>query len=410
MNVTCTETIPQLDNAAIFDINTVYAAKNRPQLIQQYCTFPKSDFFDIYYRRFSEDNGNTWSSPEIIFEPEVTPEGSWRYSESALFYDQDQDIIVFFYNYALFPTNHYSHERDKTMRIFYRLSTDNGKSFSEPVQLITNDFDEINWAPGITYGSNCAMVSFCAPVKIQDQIFLPVAISPQETESQNNLHSLSAACFIGTWQGKNIQWKMSETLKIPPDLSARGLCEPTIAELEDGRLLMVMRGSNGGGYGVVSDVPSYKWYAVSNDCGKNWDGLHNGNHTSIDPWIYSNGESFYSPASGSRLIRSSENEKLYWLGNITDKNPQGNLPRRPLVVAEIDESTGCPIKESVRIVADKKNGQSENIQFSNFRVYEDYQTKEFVITMPHIGALNNGSVPALASPGYSHRFYPCQSL
>ena len=61
-------------------------------------------------------------------------------------------------------------------------------------------------------------------------------------------------------------------------LCIRGLVEPTIAELADGRLMMVMRGSND----ADNELPSHKWRALSADGGQNWG--------AVEPWTYSDGE------------------------------------------------------------------------------------------------------------------------
>jgi len=408
MKTTCTEVIPTKNDIAIFDINTTYVNQEKTHILQQFCYLPRSDTFSTYFRRISQDNGNTWSIPKVIYEPKLTKEGTWRYTESALLYDEDADKVLFFYNYALYKNEGYSEDRDANLRIFYQISEDQGKTFSEPIQLIAEGYDPINWAPGVSYGKNCALVSFCAPTKIKGGIILPVAVTPMK-DSGDALGFSRAACFSGEWQNGKLKWTMSNVLKISPELSIRGLCEPTVAELKDDRLLMVMRGSNPGGYGKVSAIPSRKWYALSSDGGKNWSALTESNTAEVKPWGYNNGELFFSPASGSRLIRSSKNGVLYWIGNITSENPQGNLPRRPLVVAEVDESSGCIIKKSVRTVADQSINQSEHIQFSNFRVYEDFTSKEFVVVMPHIGAsYKGGEYFDLTSPAYSHRFNPTE--
>ena len=391
MKAICIETIPTQKGISIFDINTDYVNSKNGRILQQFCYLPRSDTFSTYFRRISQDNGKTWSTPKVIFEPVTVDKGTWRYSESTLIHDNEEDKTIFLYNYALYAGKTYSENRSASLRIFYKISDDDGNTFSEAIQLIVKGYNSVNWAPDISYGENSAMLSFCKPVKIKGKILLPVAVKYPESTF------LSAACFIGEWENGHIEWTMSNVLEISPELSTRGIYEPTISELKDGRLIMVMRGSNGGGYGKVSSVPSYKWYSFSNDGGETWS-------RDVKPWTYSNGENFFSPSSGSRLIRNSKNGILYWIGNITPENPQGNLPRYPLVIAKVDEVSGCLLKESIRTIVDKKDNQSENIQFSNFRVYEDNITNEFVIVMPHIGAFyKGGEIFDLTSPGYSHR-------
>jgi hypothetical protein len=90
--------------------------------------------------------------------------------------------------------------------------------------------------------------------------------------------------------------------------------EPTLAALTDGRLMMVMRGSND----KKPSLPGYKWVSFSSDGGFHW--------STPKPWTYHNGEPFFSPSACSQLLRHS-NGKLFWLGHITAANPRGNRPR-----------------------------------------------------------------------------------
>lgn len=54
-----------------------------------------------------------------------------------------------------------------------------------------------------------------------------------------------AVVLIGRWtDGIGIEWDLSERVAIEPDKSTCGLMEPTVAEMPDGRMLMVMRASN----------------------------------------------------------------------------------------------------------------------------------------------------------------------
>ena len=97
MKTICQEIIPTKSGTAIFDINTVYVNQEKTHLLQQFCYLPRSDTFSTYFRRISQNNGRTWSEPEVIYEPEITEEGTWRYTESALMYDTKNDKIFFFY-------------------------------------------------------------------------------------------------------------------------------------------------------------------------------------------------------------------------------------------------------------------------------------------------------------------------
>ena len=199
---------------------------------------------------------------------------------------------------------------------------------------------------------------------------------------------VEAGCFIGEWKNNRLEWELSERLKIDPNLSSRGLDEPTIIELNDGCMLIIFRGSNMS----ITHQPGYRWYSISKDKGYSW--------SKVSPLKYDTGENFFSPATGSRLIRNSGNGKLYWIGNILKENPDGNWPRYPLQIAEVDEKKIAVIKETVSVIEDKQRGDSPFVQFSNFRVYEDRETNEFVLTMARIQEISEKD---LTSPAYQYR-------
>src|SRR6185295_20258873 len=126
-------------------------------------------------------------------------------------------------------------------------------------------------------------------------------------------------CFLGTWNKRknDYDWTHSEPVFVPIRVSTRGLGEPTIAELKDGRLLLDMRGSNDGLDPVK--YPGRKWISISKDGGKNW--------SPVTDLRYDTGEQFYAPATFAKFIRSRKTGKLYWIGNISRQPPKGNVPR-----------------------------------------------------------------------------------
>ena len=65
------------------------------------------------------------------------------------------------------------------------------------------------------------------------------------------------------------------------------------------------------------------------------------------------GKVFYSPATISHTIRSSKTCRAYWFGNITGPAAYGNMPRYPLVMAEVDETTGFLKKDGYTVIDDR---------------------------------------------------------
>ena len=375
---------------SIMQVNTAYKSKTGAGLLQQYSEEVASDAMGRHFQRTSEDNGKTWSEPTLIYEPVETKEGVLRRGESALLLDEEEDAMLQFYNLSLYPESRYTGDVGKLTRIFLRISRDGGATFGEPEQIIQKGFDEENWAREVVYGRNSMAISFCAPIKTSNgKILLPAQKSPLNTDFNRPFSiNLESYCLIGEWKNNTVEWELSNMVKIDPGLSSRGLCEPTVAELCEGFILMICRGSNS----AISDMPGYKWYCVSKDGGRSW--------SKVSPLKYDTGEPFFSPATGSRLIRNSGNGKLYWIGNILKENPDGNRPRTPLQIAEVNEKKSAIIKETVSVIDDKQEGDSPLVQLSNFKVYEDRETHEFVLTMARI---QERSEKDLSSPAYQYR-------
>jgi hypothetical protein len=149
--------------------------------------------------------------------------------------------------------------------------------------------------------------------------------------------------------------------------------EPTIEYLEDGRLLMVLRGSND----RKPDLASYRWFSFSSDDGRHW--------TVPQPWTYDDGQPFYSPSACSQLLRHSS-RRLFWLGNITPENPRGNRPRYPFVIGEVDKRSGLLLRRSVRTVDTLQPGEDPILSLSNFYAREDRRGREVAIHMTRLFA------------------------
>ena len=162
--------------------------------------------------------------------------------------------------------------------------------------------------------------------------------------------------------------------------SSRGIDEPVIAELKSGRLLLVMRGSNmvepRWNTRIAQDAPSYKWYAYSDDGGKTF--------TAPQPWRFDDGEEVRSSATFCWLFRSQKNGKLYWIGNVTP-HAWGNFPRYPLHIGEVDEETGLLKKSTLTVIDTRREGETGNVQLSNFWVTEDRETGIVEVALFKVG-------------------------
>jgi len=150
------------------------------------------------------------------------------------------------------------------------------------------------------------------------------------------------------------------------------MIEPTIAQLKDGRILMVLRGSNQN----KPELPGYKWAAYSSDGGRSW--------TAPVPWTYTDGSNFYSPSACSLLYRHPSG-KLLWFGNISPRNPDGNAPRHPLVVGEVDEKTGLLIKDAVVPIIERGPNDTDEVKYSNFYVRQERKTGDMILHLSPLG-------------------------
>ncbi len=373
----------------VAECNTAYRFNTGPELVQIYGGMIASDVWNKYFQRFSEDNGQSWSPPAIIFRPMPTPNGSIRWNESCLFLDEEKNRLCHFTNYSMFPKTFLTAEVLKTTRILMRLSADGGRTFVAK-QLVQRGYDQTHWAAGVVFGRNRLYVSFPAPLKLKNgTILLPVSRTPAPIGYPSlTLIPEDAGCLIGQWNGDQLEWELSGMVSVAPSLSARGLCEPTLAEMADGSILMIMRGSN---YGLAG-AAGCKWRSLSRDGGHTW--------SQPAPWTYHTGEPFFSPASGARLIRHAGNGRLYWFGNITPTNPNGNIPRCPLQIAEVDEASKTLIKDSVEVIDMRQPADGPETHLSNFRVYADRRTHEFVLHLARIGERGGKD---RTSPSYQYR-------
>jgi len=170
----------------------------------------------------------------------------------------------------------------------------------------------------------------------------------------------------GRWSGKQLVWKVGERILGDPERMTRGIDEPTIETLADGRLIIVLRGSND----KKPSLPAYRWVSFSKDGGSHW--------TKPEPWTYDNGEPFFSPSACSNLVRHSSG-RLFWLGHISATNPRGNRPRYPLWMGEVDQHSGRLIRESLVKIDDRQPGEDEGMMIYSVYGREDRETHEIVV-------------------------------
>lgn len=327
-----------------------------------------SDVGDKIQARWSDDNGRTWSD----FVP-VKPSTNVKYQgvtvrehEGCSVFDPTAGVLVQAWLRQIDIDGVYHNFT------YTRFSRDFGHTWSRPRQLVYEEGDPfdpqeprkatfLNRSEGY-FGNNILLRSNGTLVHC-----LAHANAPGDPKNNQRPWRMGSVLFIGKWNAgkEEYDWALGARVEISPDDSARGLMEPEVAELNDGRLLVVWRGSTHGWDGTVAKMPGRKFHSLSTDGGRTL--------SPPEEWKYDDDTSFYSPSSFHRIIRHGISGKLYWLGNISSMPPEGNSPRYPLVIAEVDESKAALKKSTVTAIDDRRPGQG-NIQFSNFSLLENRRT------------------------------------
>jgi hypothetical protein len=330
--------------------------------------FSRSDTVDIAYYRYSKDYGVSWSAPREQRTGEQCPEGMLRRHPRGGFVDHHSGRFVEFWVEGVLPHDD-PLEGMRQWNIFYRVA---GKAH----QVIQEgaEFNARHALPGVYTGQNTVMLGDVAsvPITLQDgTILLPAVVTPLGSDGQlynptRGYTYTDVLVLRGRWIGSRIAWHASESVKGDPDRATRGMDEPTIEQLADGRMILVLRGSND----RRPELASYRWVSYSSDGGWQW--------TKPQPWTYSSGEPFFSPSSCSQLLRHS-NGALYWIGHITPVNPRGNRPRYPLYVGQVSEDTGLLIRESLIKVDDRQKDDDETLMIYSIYARENRRTHEIAI-------------------------------
>ncbi len=339
----------------------------------------RDDVHNERFTRFSFDNGRTWNRPQPLASTDVYYQGKELWEGGGVeFHDPVSGLLVGTWLRQIQVDGIYN------CFSYTRVSEDLGLNWSTPKQLryeVGIDFDSSDPHNAKFLKHNQAYFGSNIIRHSNGTLIHPVAHANAAKDAKNAERpwKMGSLCFIGRWnaQMREYKWTAGQRVEISPEVSARGLMEPAVAELKDGRVLIVWRGSTHGYDGTVAKIPGRKFYSLSEDGG-----------VTLSPpreWTYDDGTSFYSPSSIHYMIRHSQNGKLYWFGNISRIPPRGNSPRYPLVMAEVDEKTATLKKDTVTIIDDRRSNQPENIQLSNFSLLENRQNHAFELYLTILG-------------------------
>ena len=276
----------------------------------------------------------------------------------------------------------------------YRVSVDGGRTFLFDEPIVEKGRTPAEPFAGVRRGRNGMFMGDVGSQVIRTRagkLLIPAQVCT--VDAQGKLWSpgggftyTDVMIVIGTWtDGQRLSWEVGDPIQGDPARTTRGVIEPTLAEMPDGRVLCVMRGSNGGSKDPECKLPSYRWCAVSNDGGYRW--------SKPEPWTDDDGTPFFSPSSMSQLLRHS-NGRHFWIGNRSDANCRGNHPRHPLVIGEVDATSLRLIRRSLLAIDDKRPDE-QDINLSHWWGFEDRATGDIVIAGARHTAGYRGAQPYL---------------
>jgi hypothetical protein len=375
-----------------------YIDSEKPLLMHRIGHEVASDVHDDFYDTFSNDNGQTWNEPRLALQRIAQENGHIYFVENALYYSADHNRVVHFVD-EVFQRNLNQYDLNHTTQI--RITID------EPQMLINGT---ANTTFKSTFGLEQGLaVSLCHPfADSKGRLLVPVQwqredeekeISSQGFPMRSDLPNIlkdvwQCALLIGTWNEDHaLNWQLGNPVPYDFQTTSRGLCEGTVAELSNGQLAMILRGSNA----AWPEKPGYKWLSFSDDGGLNW--------SHAEPLHCDNGSLPESSATGSALFRSEKNGQLYWIGNLclNGERAGGNWPRSPLYIAEVQEEPFRLIRESIMVIDERTPHESEFVQHSNFKYYQDRETNDVVLYLTRFGERGHEDGKWLDADLYQYR-------
>lgn len=337
----------------------------------------------------SDDNGRTWSP--LVWRPDFAaglPHGYRREPVTSVC-DPRTGRLLFLFNAldtpGLDPNAVEPLIAQETYYLCYRVSTNGGRTwlFDEPI-IQTGDYDAKHPVAGVWVGTNAIYLGDvgCRPIITRDgKVLVPAQLTVVGPDGKlfnpaGGYTYTEVVVLIGEWtKDGRLRWTASDQVRGDPFRTTRGVIEPTLAEFADGRILMVLRGSNGGKADPKSELPSRKWFCVSKDGGRSW--------SNPEAWTYTDGEAFFSPSSMSVLFQHSSG-RVFWAGNWSPTNCVDNLPRWPLVIGEVDAKSLRLIRGSL-FTLDTKHAEDESqgrLDLSHLTLLEDRTTQEIIACYP----------------------------
>lgn len=353
------------------------------------------DFHMNYRRRFSTDHGRTWTQWLRVPDPRMKDGYTLERWNFAAVQDRVsgltlQTVFVRLMRGTGEEAIAAFWRKEKTLfdHMFWEVTADGGRTWSDMAALRYEDgppFNPENWAEPGFLGSNTMYGGYNLIQTRDGALVYSGTVPAKHRNPDGTVEDVSGViALIGRWDParQTYDWRTSAPVTVPHRMSGRGLLEPSLAELEDGTLMLSMRGENActgtDTWSGTVESPGRCWTSVSRDGGFTW--------SPVTDLRYDTGEAFYSPGALSHLLRARRTGRLYWFGNITPNPPAGCLPRYPLVMAEVDESIPALRKDSVALIDDyDPTTQRDTVQFSNFHLLDNRETGDLELYMAHFG-------------------------
>lgn len=277
--------------------------------------------------------------------------------------------------------------------MFWRWSRNEGATWSALRQLKSGagpEFDPADWTRAEYLRANELYGAYSLLILDDGTVVYPACERATHRNADGSVEQVTGLrFFLGRWSAaaNDYQWRASSPLTLSHRQSGRGLMEPSVAELDDGRLFLAGRGANfmTAGDRKIDDwhgevqPEGHCWISVSSDRGETW--------RQLEPLRYDDGEPCRVPDSMARLVRSRKTNRVYWIGNLRPTIPNGSLPRYPLHIAALLE-TDPPVLEraTVTVIDDRvPDHDSEHLQLSNFKVLENRETLDLELWLTRYG-------------------------
>lgn len=371
-------------NRAPITACVTYIHPTQPFLLRRTGWEIANDVQDDYTDWISRDNGRTWGEPTPA--PSSTPVEGGRivHTEHVAFHVPDRNLLIMMTNDKLEPDMNAGYDMDQVARI--RITVGESESVirgTAPAPFISEHGIKQGLYVSFTTAIQDRLGRILVPVMWQKKVCpLPTRPLVKHAErlgmrgfaTRKDMPDVfsdvwEVGVLIGEFQRDgSLRWHVGKPVPFDLDKSSRGLHEGSIAELPDGRLFMIVRGSNEG----WPDVPGYKWLTYSSDGGETW--------TKVVPLPCDDGSLIESSCTGSGLFRSIKNGKLYWMGNLCleGRRAEGNMPRSPLYIAELSENPVAIKRSTITVLDRTQPGEHPDTQHSNFKFYQDRETGDVV--------------------------------